>query len=162
MMTREESQRIWQLIRHSEVAMLVTDRSPGLRARPMFTVQHRFDGTLWFITSESSAKVDEIADNQQVCLSFAREKDGVYVSLSGTAALVSDEALIEKFWNASAEHWFERGKGDPDAVLLEVHVERAEVWDARSNTMTRLNEPVAAGNYDQNCWASEYRHMSRH
>lgn len=144
MMTKEESQEIWQLIRNIDVVMLTTQSDEQLRARPMYQVQSRFDGTLWFITSESSAKAEELSDNRQVCLAYADINRNVYVSLSGTAGLTRDETLIDKFWNKTAEAFFDRGRDDPDVTLLEVHIERAEVWDAEKNIMTMLFEQAKA------------------
>ena len=138
MMTEEQSQEIWQLIKNIRVAMLATQSGEVLRARPMYQVQHRFDGTLWFITSESSAKADELNDNKQVCLTYADSQRDVYVSLSGTAGLNPDRALIKKFWSDTAESWFEDGEADGDVTLLEIHVEQAEVWDAHKNAMKLL------------------------
>jgi len=138
MMTEEQSQEIWRLIRDIRVSMLTTQSGKVLRARPMYQVQSRFDGTLWFITSESSAKADELNDNKQVCLTYADRQRDVYVSLSGTAALNPDRALIKKFWSEAAESWFEGGKPDGEVTLLEIHVEQAEVWDAHKNAMKLL------------------------
>ncbi|MEX2468161.1 MAG: pyridoxamine 5'-phosphate oxidase family protein, partial [Pseudohongiellaceae bacterium] len=138
------SQEIWQLIKHINVAMLTTQSGEQLRARPMYQVQSKFDGTLWFITSESSAKADELSDNKQVCLAYADVQKDVYVSLSGTADLTPDRALIAKFWNPIAEAWFEDGSVDDDVTLLEIRVEQAQVWDAHKNAMTLLFEQVRA------------------
>ena len=138
MMTYEQSQEIWALIKHIKVAMLTTACGQHLRARPMYLVQSRFDGTLWFITSESTARADKLHDNKQVCLAWSDNYKDVYVSMSGSAGLTRDKALINKFWNETAAAWFENGKEDEDITLLEVHVEQAEVWDAGKNAMTVL------------------------
>lgn len=138
MMTEEQSQEIWRLIRDIDVAMLTTQSGKQLRARPMHQVQSRFDGTLWFITSEMSAKADELSDNKQVCLAYVDRQRDVYISLSGTAGLNADKALIRKFWNKTAAAWFQDGEHDEDITLLEIHVEQAEVWDANKNTMKLL------------------------
>jgi len=140
MMTQEQSQEIWNRIKDIEVVMLTTQSDELLRARPMYQVQKQFDGTMWFLTSEESAKAAELGDNQQVCLAYADPQHGVFVSMSGSAGLVKDKALIEKFRNPAAEGWIDDRAGAQNLTLLEVHVEQAEAWDDETSAMKRLFE----------------------
>lgn len=142
MMTQDQSQEIWNLIRHIEVPMLTTCSGDLVRARPMYQVQEKFHGTIWFLTSEDSAKADEINDNEQVCLAYADPQKGIFVSMSGSAGFVKDKTLIEKFLNPAATAWIAGNGSSQDLTLLEIHVEKAEAWDAETNAMKRLFESV--------------------
>lgn len=142
MMTKEEAQEIWDLIKDIEVAILTNQSGRFLRGRPMYRVQQHFDGTIWFFTPRASDKVEELEAHPQVCLSYSDADKGVFVSLSGTAGFIEDRTLIHKFWNSSAENMFAKGLDDPEITLLEVHVEFAEVWDTKQSAMKTLFRQV--------------------
>lgn len=144
MSSPEHKQKIWKLIKDIKVGMLVTHDDQDLRARPMHLVQDAYDGTLWFFTSKSAEKVSEAQQERDVCLSFSDHNDGVYVSLSGSAKLTQDKALIEKYWNPFVSAWFEHGKDDPEVALLEVKVEFGEHWQAKENKVFQLYQLAKA------------------
>jgi len=135
MADQHETDKLWDLIRSIEVAMMVTEDGDYLRGRPMIGSQSNFDGTLWFFTRASSHKVDEVAREHRVNLSYAHPGKQDYVSVSGLARLVRDRSEIETHWSESLRVWFPNGKDDPDIALLQVTVQRAEFWDAPSSAM---------------------------
>jgi general stress protein 26 len=132
-------EKLNDLIQGMKVAMLTTREPDGkLRARPMVVQQVEFDGDLWFFTSSSSPKVDEIRSEGQVNVSFANSSDQEYVSVSGTAHLVYDKAKAEELWSPLHKAWFPNGVDDPDLALLKVKVDQAEYWDSPSGKMVQL------------------------
>ena len=60
-----------------------------------------------------------------------------FVSLSGSATLGRDAALIHQLWHPSFQAWFPGGEGDPEITVLTIHVEEAEYWDAPASSMLR-------------------------
>jgi len=131
--------RLAELIDESSIAMMTTAEPGGsLRSRPLATLQIDSDGRLWFFTSVSSPKVDEIARNRQVNLSYVDPERQDYVSISGTAEIVRDRAKMQELWTPWIEPWFPRGLDDPDLVLLRVTIESAEYWDAPESKVQRL------------------------
>ncbi|MDQ3513319.1 MAG: pyridoxamine 5'-phosphate oxidase family protein, partial [Chloroflexota bacterium] len=90
---QEHIAKLHDLIKDIEFAMMTTVEPDGdLRSRPMATQQAEFDGTLWFFTLASDPKVAEVRRDQRVNLSFASKDDNAWVSMSGTAELVRDQA----------------------------------------------------------------------
>lgn len=78
-----------------DTAMLVSraaDRS--LHARPMAIADVTASGDLWFVTSSSSGKVDEIPDDATVAVTM--QSSSKFLSLSGKASLHRDRELIAK------------------------------------------------------------------
>jgi general stress protein 26 len=119
--------------------MLTTVEADGcLRSRPMATQDTAFDGTLWFFTRVDTAKVHEIERDRHVNLSFANPSDEVYVSVSGTARVVRDQAKAKELWNPLYKAWFPQGVDDPELSLLRVEVEKAEYWDSPSSAVVQL------------------------
>jgi general stress protein 26 len=116
------------LLKDFNVAMLGTRTPDGqLRSRPMALADVESDGTLWFMTQGDSAKLDEIARDDQVNVSM--QSKFKFVSISGTATPVKDRAKIEELWNESWKSWFPGGKDDPALVLLKIRGEEGEYWD---------------------------------
>jgi general stress protein 26 len=135
----DDVKKLGKLIKGIEIAMLTTrDEDGTLRSRPMQTQSQEFDGTLWFFTPASSHKVHEVDHEHQVNLSYAQPKENRYVSVSGTATLVRDRAMIDELWTPVLRAWFPKGKDDPDVALLKVDVTKAEYWDAPSSTIVKL------------------------
>ena len=97
-----------------------------------------FDGDLWFFTSASEPKVEEVGRHPQVNVSFARPDKQHYVSVSGRARLVRDRRKIEELWNPAYKAWFPDGLEDPDLALLKVTAEKAEYWDGNSSVVAHL------------------------
>ncbi len=133
--TPEIREKLWSMMKGIQFAMLTTDDGGHLRARPMAASQQGFDGTLWFFTRASSHKVTEVGADQQVGITYADAGKQDYVSLSGTAVLVTDKASIEAHWSEYVRTWFPKGKDDPEIALLKVTIAAAEYWDAPNSTM---------------------------
>lgn len=144
MSSPEHKQKIWKMINDIKVGMLVTLDGDMPRARPMHLVQDEYDGKLWFFTRRSAEKVLEAQLDSDVCLSFSDQEEGVYVSLSGKARLIRDQALIDKYWNPFVGAWFPEGKDDPDVALLEIKVELGEHWRAKKSKTFQLYEIAKA------------------
>jgi general stress protein 26 len=130
----DDIKKLAKLIKGIRIAMLTTTEHDGtLRSRPMATQQHEFDGDLWFFTAKSSHKVVEIGADYHVNLSYADPSDNRYVSISGTAELVTDRQKAEELWNPILKAWFPKGLEDPDLALLKVTPTQAEYWDSPSS-----------------------------
>ena len=131
--------RLKTLIEEIKVGMLTTMDGGALRSRPLETVGVDEDGTLWFFTSATSAKVLEAdADSGRVSLSYANPAKQDYVSVSGRATLVRDREKMAALYTKWIEVFFPKGLDDPDLGLLRVEVERAEYWDAPGSSVGRL------------------------
>jgi general stress protein 26 len=138
--TREAKiEKVRELIGDIDFAMLTTVRPDGsLHSRPMAAQGGEFDGVLWFFTSASSHKVDDVERNHRVNVAFASPDEQKYISLSGEAQLVRDRARIEELWNPFYTAWFPEGVDDPDVALLRVEVDSAEYWEGRSSTVAHI------------------------
>lgn len=132
--------KVRELIDRMKVGMLTTfDREAGPRSRPLQTLQVDDEACLWFFTSASSPKVDEIRHDQgRVCVSYADPGRQDYLSVTGSARLVHDRAKMQQLWTPWVKVWFPRGLEDPDLALLAVEIESAEYWDSPSSAVARL------------------------
>jgi len=133
----DDLQKLRGLVKDIDFCMLTTvDETGHLHSRPMSSNGDIDpDGSLWFFTSASSHKVDEIAKLSKVNVSFADPDNQRYVSISGTAQLVRDRNKIDELWRPEFKMWFPNGKDDPDVALLRVSTEQAEYWDSPASTI---------------------------
>ena len=135
---RKDLRKLAELIEEAEVGMLTTrDLDGTLRSRPLATLQVTNDGELWFFTSIKSPKIRELDEDNRVNLSYARPSDQIYASVSGRARILRDPEKAKALWTAWAKVWFPDGPDDPELVLVNVRVEKAEYWDAPDTAVGR-------------------------
>ena len=131
---RTELKKLYDLIDDSKVAMMTTRRSDGhLRARPMANQKHAGGADLWFVTAEGTAKLEDIANDAHINLSYFREASMEWISVSGTAIVSRDRQIIRELYATDWKAWFaDEGDPrhgtpeDPRMVLIGVAVELAE------------------------------------
>lgn len=134
----EAIKKLEELIEGIDFCMLTTIDGGHLRSRPMSTQDFEFDGDLWFFTSDQTHKVDEIAKDNRVNVSYSEPGNDRYVSVSGGGEIVRDRAKIEELWSPVLKAWFPEGLDDPSLCLLKVSVEQAEYWDTPSGKIVQL------------------------
>lgn len=124
---QEAVEKVRELIKDIEIAMLTTVSEDGLVSRPMKTQDVEFDGSLWFLTKKDTGKFHELCRNKQVNVAYA---DKSFVSIRGEAELVESAEKIKEFWNKAYEELLETTYDDPNLVLIKVNAETAEYWDS--------------------------------
>lgn len=123
---QEAVEKVRELIKDIDTAMLTTISPEGLVSRPMKTQEVEFDGDLWFLTKKDTDKFHELLHHKQVNVAYAGKS---YVSIRGEAELVNDTAKIKELWNPAYEKVLETTYDDPNLVLIKVHADAAEYWD---------------------------------
>jgi general stress protein 26 len=117
-----------ELIEGFHTAMLVTRTSDGaLRARPLSLADVHDQGVLYFATSVESAKVAELERTPDIAVTL--QASDKYISVTGTASVSRDRALIERLWSETWKVWFPGGKDDPSLSIITVTPNAAEYWD---------------------------------
>lgn len=127
----------WELVTDIKVAMMTTRRADGhLRSRAMATQKRASGADLWFVTLDSSPKLEEIASDPHVNLSYYRDKNSEWVSVSGLATISRDRAKIKELYAPDWKMFFgEEGDprhgtpDDPRMVLIGVQIHAAEFLD---------------------------------
>jgi general stress protein 26 len=123
-----KTQHLRKILEGFATGMLVThDRNGRMHSRPMAIAETRGDGGIYFATAIDSGKVAEIAADPRV--NVALQSTSRFASLTGTARVLQDRALIESLWSESWKVWFPEGKSDPSLRVVAVDVEEAEYWD---------------------------------
>jgi general stress protein 26 len=141
----EGMKKLEELIQDIQIAMLTSvDEDGALHSRPMATQKLPFDGDLWFFTYADSHKVLEINKDHHVNVAYSAPDKNRYVSVSGLANLVTDQAKINGLYNPVLKAWFPDGPETPGIALLKISVSSAEYWDAPNNAMVKVAGLVKA------------------
>ena len=132
-----------RLLDDQTFAMLTTHAPDGtLMSRPMALQEVEFDGDLWFFTARESRKAGHVADQPQVNVTVS--SNSVWVSLTGSATVVTDPVRKRELWNPGIEAWFPDGRDSDKIVLLRVEGESAEYWDTPGGRVTTAVSYVKA------------------
>ena len=140
----EQQQKVADIVKSTRIAMLTQmDANGHLVSRPMATQEVDFDGTVRFIAERSSDKVRDLQKDPKVNLAYSGH--GAWVSLSGTARIVDDNAKLKELWDTFTDSWMEGGPDNPDNILIEIDAETAEYWDSPGGSkVTQLANLVKA------------------
>jgi len=129
----ESISKVTDIINDSHIGMFTTINEEGaLVSRPLAVQEVKDDGDMWFFTSANSSQVAHIRANPAVNVSFGQRTE--WVSVAGTAELVTDRQLIHDKWNQVVEAWFPDGPDTPEVVLLRVDSDSAEYWTSPGGT----------------------------
>ncbi len=97
-----------------------------------------YDGLLWFFTRTNSAVAQELEADSHVNVTYVSAPEDRFVSVSGLATVVRDEAHAAKMWQPAFQAWFANGPSDPDLSLIRIELTRVESWDRKAGRMQQL------------------------
>ncbi|MEP7329088.1 MAG: pyridoxamine 5'-phosphate oxidase family protein [Betaproteobacteria bacterium] len=135
------------LVKDVRVVMFTTREAHGeLRSRPMTTQggDPIDDGALWFFMSRHGDPVAQLEAHPAVNLAYAHPGDDIYVSISGIASVVDDDAKKAALWSPFAKAWFPGGVTDPDLALVKVVIGTAHYWQVKESKFVQLFEIAKA------------------
>ena len=109
----KELDLLYEMIADLDTAMLTTRRPDGhLVSRAMANQKHAPGADLWFVTSESTHKLDELANDPHVNLAYYKDRTREWISVAGVAKTSRDLAVIKQLYEPDWSIWFPK-EGDP-------------------------------------------------
>lgn len=142
-----DAQKLWSLIKDIRFGMFTHRHANGmLHSQPLTTQNKSLDeeSTLYFFISRQSEIARQIQQDVHVNVAYASPGDDSYVSVSGEAAIIEDQAKKEALWSPMAKAWFPGGAGDASLALMEVRIGHAEYWDVTQSKMVQLAKMAKA------------------
>jgi general stress protein 26 len=141
---------LYKLIGEIKIAMLTTRRQDGhLESRAMATQKPAPGADLWFVTSDGTAKLDDIARDPHVNLGFVKSDTWEWISVSGLARTSRDRETVRRLYAPDWKAWFpEEGDprhgtaDDPRMVLIGVNVHAATFFEVNKPKPVVLFELV--------------------
>lgn len=108
----------------------VTAAQPFI-TRPMSVLKTDDEGNIWFMSATDSNKNRELLKDPNVQLLFQGSPHSDFLSLSGTATITKDKAIIKELWNPMLKTWFTEGEDDPRISVLKVTPLDGYYWDTK-------------------------------
>jgi general stress protein 26 len=136
-----EHDKLWELIKDTRFGMLTHRHSDGqLHSHPLTTQNKKVDeqSTLYFFVPRDGDIVRHVASDPSVNVAYANTDADSYVSVTGSASVLEDQAKKEELFNPAAKAWFPGGPTDPNLALLGVRILDAEYWDVDDSKMVQL------------------------
>lgn len=134
-----------------DIAMVAYQTPSGeLRSEPLQTARMDKEGNLWFFIHANQPIVAAIASNPHINLVYVSEREGIYISVGGSARVLHNGDLQQVLWQRKLKRWFSQGPGSQDVRLLKVSISYCEYWDEpRSNLFRMLLKVVNAAADDE-------------
>lgn len=145
--TNNDHQKLWDLIKDTRFGMFVHRHHDGmLHSHPLTTQNKQLDegATLYFFVPKDGEIARNLPADDVVNVAYANTDKDSYVSVSGHAALLEDQAKKEELFTAMAKAWFPAGVTDPNLGLLTVRIGHAEFWDVDDSKMVQVFKMMKA------------------
>lgn len=127
-MAKKSLKEISKKMRSLDVCMMSTGSGSAVVSRPMSTNGDvEYDGNSYFFTWEDSKLVKDLKKKPAVNLAFHGKRD-LFVSVTGKAKVVRDQAKFEEHWVKSLDAWFKDGPQTEGVVMLVVAAKRVTYW----------------------------------
>lgn len=136
-----EREKLWALVKDIRFAMFTTRHQNGhLHSRPMTTQNSALeeDSSLWFFMSRGGEPVADLTTDPVVNVVYADPGEDSYVSVSGIAAVIEDDAKKRQLWGKLNQAWFPGGPTDADLALVQVRIVHANYWDVKESQIVQL------------------------
>lgn len=124
--------------------MFVTQGEGKLYSRPIAYAEVDSENNVWFFTDINSNKIANIIANNQVNFSFANHAANEYVSLSGTAEIITDPEIMDEKWKFYMRAWFPEGRDGDRLSLIRVEPETVEYWDGSRSKVVQAYDVAKA------------------
>ena len=149
---RKELEKLFTMIDGLETAMLTTRRRDGhMVSRAMANQKHAPGADLWFVTTEGTAKLDDLAEDPHVNLAYYKDRTREWVSVAGIAKISRNRDTIHQLYAPDWKIWFpDEGDprhgtpDDPRMVLIGVDVHSAVYLEVNKSQPVILYE-IAKG-----------------
>ena len=129
---QEAIETIKKLTEKAGTCFFVTNIGKNSHSIPMALQEVDEEGTLWFISSSESTHNQNIEKDNTVQLYFLNNGSYEYVFIQGKAHVSKDKALIEKYYTAFADAWFD-GKDDPRVTVIGVKPDDGYYYETKDN-----------------------------
>ena len=147
---KTELQKMYEIIEKMDTAIMVTRRPDGHLVSRVMARQHPAPGAdLWFVTTDGSGKLDELAHDSHVNVTFYKSGSYEWVSIAGLAKVSTDRSIVAQLFEKDWKMWFpDRGDPrdgtpeDPRMVLIGVDVHSAVFLEQDKPTPVMLFELV--------------------
>jgi general stress protein 26 len=121
------AERVWEMLKAIDIAMLVTRSSEGLRGRPMSTIPTPEKGMIYILTESTSSAARDIRVDGSVFLGYQGRGD--HLAVEGKATVNPEKGLVKDLWSPGAQLFWPEGPEAHDVVTLVIDPGHVDIWD---------------------------------
>ena len=140
-MGQSDSGHVWEMIKDSHFALLITHDHSGMDARPMAATARQDEGAIYILANKDEDSDRQIRLDSDTVLSF--QNGASFVVVYGRAHASEDRAKIREIWNAFDKAWWD-GPDDPRIRLITVIPSRADYWESPGKLISYADMLVSA------------------
>jgi general stress protein 26 len=140
-MGQSETGHVWEMIKDSHAALLITHDEGGMDARPMATVVRRNEGAIYILANKQEDSDRQIHLDRDVMLSF--QQGTSFVVVYGGAEVSDDRRKIRDIWNGFDQAYWD-GPDDSRIRLITVTPDRAEYWESPGKLVAYADMLISA------------------
>ena len=127
--TCEIIEEFWEALDKSPFLMIGLPAQDA-HSEPMNVVFDKdYTNALFIYTSIDNRLVEGMRADPKAMAQFASKGHDFWACLSGRLSRVTDDAIIDRFWDNTVEAWYEQGRQDPKLVMLRFDISDAEMWE---------------------------------
>ena len=129
----EAVKKIKELAEKASSCFFCTDLNTGIpfQTRPMSPQKIDDEGNFWFLSAKDSHKNSEVKEDPKVQLLFQGSPHSDFLSITGTASITDDKAIIKELWSPILKVWFTEGEDDPRISVIKVTPDEGYYWDTK-------------------------------
>lgn len=104
--------------------------------QPMAPQADPENGEIWFFSKKDSDLVRATGEGRRAVFTVVGRDHDYYASCLGALQQVIDRNKVDELWSPVVAAWFERGRDDPNLMLLRFTPIEAEIWASASDPVT--------------------------
>ncbi|MDT0689199.1 pyridoxamine 5'-phosphate oxidase family protein [Salegentibacter sp. F188] len=135
---KEAKEKLINLVNDIKAGFLATGLTKKpVSAIPMSTKKVDDEGNLWFLSSMNSDHNADITKDSDVQMLYSDNSDMEFISIFGTASIVTDDNILKDFYSKIDDAWFS-GPDDPSLSAIKIVPKEAYYWDTKQNKYITL------------------------
>ena len=108
-----------RLVGRSKICLLGTNGEDGFpNIKAVMNAKHEGINKIWLSTNTSSRRVQQLKEDNRVCVYYVDDKEFKGLMLTGTIQIVQDLKSRQMLWADGSERYYPLGVEDPDYSVL--------------------------------------------
>ncbi|MGN6375605.1 MAG: pyridoxamine 5'-phosphate oxidase family protein [Sphingomonas sp.] len=117
---------MWKALADSPFLMIGLTDTDEHRQPMTAQLDKHADSEFWFYTN----KQNRLATGGPAMAEFSSKGDDLFACIKGRLVEETDPAVVDRYWSKQVAAWYEKGRDDPNLLMLRFDLDDAEIWEA--------------------------------
>lgn len=137
-MTKDNTDKpLSDLLEPGSTLMVGTNEANGTEFRPL-TVARARGSRVEILLDTSESWASSVRDGDPIVVTMSDNRTNTWLWFRGTAATLTDPALIDELWSPMAAAYFDQGRDTPGITVLVLDAEDGRYWSTPSGRVGSL------------------------